>query len=139
MEEPDGFAGSEVDGRDVRPLVAITKDAAIGQIVEGRTTTVFATYNVVDLVSESRPAFRVKTVLAAILRTADDLLPGRLRQLTRHASLSVQRAPLPDGIYVRVERNILARTVHLEKAAPLSLVQLVLLRVAGLAEKDETR
>ncbi len=43
MEEPDGFAGSEVDGRDVRPLVAITKDAAIGQIVEGRTSGVFAT------------------------------------------------------------------------------------------------
>jgi hypothetical protein len=36
----------------------------------------FAAYNVIDLMSEGRPAFRVKTVFAAILRSADNFLPN---------------------------------------------------------------
>ncbi len=40
-----------------------------------------ATYNVIDLMSESRPAIGVKAVLTAILRAEDDFSPYGFRQI----------------------------------------------------------
>ena len=67
MKEPHGISRLAVEGCHVSALIALTEDAAIGQIVQSRTTAVFTTYDVIDLMSESGSAFWVKTVFTAVL------------------------------------------------------------------------
>jgi hypothetical protein len=75
MKQSDRFSCLGVDRRHVRTLVAIAEYAAIGQIVDRGATAVFATYNVVDLMSERRPILGVEAVFAAKVGPKDDFLP----------------------------------------------------------------
>ncbi len=59
MEEPNRFSGSGMECRHVRAFVPVAKDAAIRKIVQLRETTVFPADNVIDLVGETGPAFRI--------------------------------------------------------------------------------
>ncbi len=64
MKQSDCFSCSGFDRRNVRAFITIAEDAAVGQIVKTGAAAVFSTYDVIDLMSEFRPALRVKAVFA---------------------------------------------------------------------------
>jgi hypothetical protein len=75
MKEAHNFSGSRIDGCYVGSLVAIAEYAAQGQIVRVGTAAVFPAYDVVQLMGEGRPRFRIQTILATRFRASADLLP----------------------------------------------------------------
>ena len=79
IEQRYGVPCSIVNGCNIGPFVPIAENAAVGQILKRRITSVFAAYDVIDLMSESGSTLRVQAVFAPIFGTQDDLPPQGFR------------------------------------------------------------
>lgn len=121
MKQSDRFSRSSIDRRNVRAFVAVAEYAAVSKIIESRITAVFSAYDVIDLMSESRQAFRVETIFTTKLGAKRDPAPYGVRLLRMHALASVQRAPLRRAVCARVEKSGPIRFAHPEKAGFLFL------------------
>lgn len=105
MEKPNRVSCSGMERRHVRAFVPVAKYAAIRKIIELRETTVFPADDVINLVGETGPIFRIEAVLTTKLGPKSYNLAERLNQLRRQALKVVLSAPSPCEEYVPVQRN----------------------------------
>jgi hypothetical protein len=95
MEEAHKRTGLSVERTDIAPFPCVAPETGIGEVLGFRSPTMFATDDVVYLVSRVRIVFMKEAILTAIASAFCYESPQRLTYVTAQAGCVAAPAPSP--------------------------------------------